>query len=500
MIVSTGNRRRSIQDLLGEHIEQSPIDKIHAAMDTLGGDPGGDTANGVAFCDRHANELCYVPELRAWFVFDAGVWGSADPELYMQAYAAERLQQASEQFRAAKLGGNDTEEERAEIAMSRAGSLFNDRRAQERALRQARPHMSVSSARFNRTPHLIGVSNGVLDLKAERLISAPATEFISKRMGCAFDPDARAPIWDQFMREVLPDEEERAFYQRSVGASLYGAIYDNGLVFMLGESGDNGKSVTCNVKTRLFGSYCMIAGADLLLQTKHDSETKRLYAGLSMGPRMVLINEIPKHAVWDDKKIKDVASRDDLQTRKLFGEVYSFTPTHHVFVRGNHAPGSQDSGDAFWKRIWPVTFGVQIPKSKQIAGLDDKIAATELSGVLNWALQGARAWREDGKSSGSVGRLILPQSMKDARDRYRAKTDYVQRWLNERTEPGKQTGTSRALLWKDYESFCLGCGMRSAGVDRAFYDELRGRGFILGMSGGLRVVRHLRLKSERFDR
>lgn len=491
-------RRRTLKDILGPFDEPTPLDTIQSAIDTLGGDPGGDTANGVAFYERHREKLCWNPETKRWHAFRAGVWTPDNEELHMQAFAAERLEEASRRFRQAKLSGDDKDEEDAERAMSKAGMLFNDRRAQERALKQARPHMAIPSARFNRTPHLLGVGNGVLDLLKLTLVQAPASEYISKRMGCDYDPDAKAPMWNRFICEVLDNADERKFFQRCIGAALFGVILDNGIVFMLGESGDNGKSVACNVLTRLFGGYCMIAGADLLLQTKHDSETKRLYAALSMGPRLVLINEIPKHAVWDDKKLKDVASRDDLQARKLFGEVYSFTPTHHVFVRGNHAPGSQDSGDAFWKRIWPVTFDVQIPKSKQIAGLDDKIAAHELPGVLNWALEGAREWRADGEASGSMGRLVLPACVKDARERYRAKTDYVARWLREFTEDGEQSGTPRAELWASYRAFLLSVGMKNPGVDRAFFDELRARGIPEGKSDGVRVFRHIRLKGERF--
>lgn len=492
----TTKTRRNLSALLGERDELTPLDHIESASKII---DGGDTTHGFEFQQRHGDALCFVPQLKTWFAFVDGVWAPADPEVMMQAYSAERVEKAAKAFRIAKRIGDEDAEAKAKDAMARDSALFKDRRAQDRALKQARPHMCVDSSRFNRTPHLLGVRNGVLNLKSETLVSAPASEFISKRMGCDYDPDASAPLWLRFIRDVLPDDEERAFFQRCIGAALFGAIYDNGLVFMLGESGDNGKSVACNVLTRLFGDYCMIAGADLLLQTKHDSETKRLYAALSMGPRLVLINEIPKHAVWDDKKIKDVASRDDLQARKLYGEAFSFTPTHHVFVRGNHAPGSQDSGDAFWKRIWPVTFGVQIPKAKQIAGLDDKIAAGELPGVLNWALDGADAWRADGKASGSVGRLVLPPGVKQARERYRTKTDYMARWLAECTEDAGQKGEARAALWKSYEGFCLSCGLRSGGLDREFYDELEKRGFRRGVSNGVRVFRGLRIAESRFQ-
>lgn len=485
--------RRSIAELLGD---PTPLDHIESAARIV---EDGDTAIGFAFFERYGAGLCFVPQLGTWFAFSEGVWSPADPETLMQEFAAERVREAAEQYTLdIRRAHDDDAKKAAQQKMQRKTSLFKSRRTQEQAIKQARPHMTVAAARFNRTPHLLGVANGVLNLLTMEMIQAPAREYISKRMGCDYDPKAKAPKWNRFIRDVLPDDAERDFFQRAVGAALFGTILDNGIVFMLGETGDNGKSVACNVLTRLFGDYCMIAGADLLLQTKHDSETKRLYAGLSLGPRLVLINEIPKHAVWDDKKLKDIASRDDLQARRLFGEVFSFTPTYRVFVRGNHAPGAQDNGDAFWKRIWPVTFGKKIPKEKQIPGLDDKIAAEELAGVLNWALAGAAAWREAGAASGATGRLELPESVVRAREHYRAKTDYVAAWLLECTEDAHGASAPRAELWESYKSFCYAAGLRSAGLDRELFEELERRGYVRGAVKGVRVFRGLRLKGERF--
>ena len=161
--------------------------------------------------------------------------------------------------------------------------------------------------------------------------------------------------------------------------------------------------------------------------------------------------------------------------------------------------GSQDSGDAFWKRIWPVTFGVQIPKARQVAGLDDKIAARELPGVLNWALQGARAWREAGRESGSLGRLTLPKGVREARERYRGKTDYFAQWLIECTGESRDAKEARGELWASYKDFLLASGLRSVGLDREFYEELERRGYTRGAVRGVRVFRGLRLKGRHFD-
>lgn len=122
-----------------------------------------------------------------------------------------------------------------------------------------------------------------------------------------------------------------------------------------------------------------------------------------------------------------------------------------------------------------------------------------MPGVLNWALEGARAWRADGEARGSLGRLVLPQSVIDARQRYRSKTDYIGRWLLERTEEIDGERETTETLWASYRDFCYASGLRSAGLDRELFDELEKRGYRRGRSNGVRVFRGLRMLKERFN-
>jgi phage/plasmid-associated DNA primase len=145
-----------------------------------------------------------------------------------------------------------------------------------------------------------------------------------------------------------------------------------------------------------------------------------------------------------------------------------------------------------------VTFGEKIPKAKQIPGLDDKIAARELDGVLNWALEGAAAWREAGAACDAMGRLELPKSVVETRERYRAKTDYVARWLLECTEEGADFREARTELWASYRQFVTEAGLRNPGIDREFYEDLARRDYRRSAHAGVRVFRGLRLKGEHF--
>src|SRR5262249_6699482 len=52
-------------------------------------------------------------------------------------------------------------------------------------------------------PLLLGVENGVIDLRTGVFRPAEREDYITKRCGVAFDPLATCPNWDAFLRQIL---------------------------------------------------------------------------------------------------------------------------------------------------------------------------------------------------------------------------------------------------------------------------------------------------------
>lgn len=452
---------RSIADLLGPEPTETPLDVIARAVDTLGDDFGGDTLNGYAFAERHAGEFVFVPESKAWLQFDGVRWTPGNADEAMQAFAADRMDKAL----AAEMNAS-TEENKA--ATKAAMKLLHDRSRQQSALASASALSSMRAhvAEFDRHALLLGVRNGVVDLARGRLAASGPEQRISRCAGAAFDPRAHCDQWRAFLETVLPDAEVREFVQRAVGYSLTGLVDEEIIVFMRGV-GANGKSVFANVLAALFGDYEMTAGSDLLVKTKHDSQYERERARLP-GARLVLINEVAQGDVWDDMKIKQIASREKIPARKLYGEGFDFMPSHTIWIRGNHAPGAHDAGHAFWRRMVPVHFGVRIPPRRQIADLDRRIIASELPGVLNWAVEGCLAWQSSG--------LRIPDSIERERRSYRESTDIIGQWLQQRTERDADARTPIADAYADYRLFCHSSGA-SPGYINLFSQAMNERGY-----------------------
>lgn len=355
--------------------------------------------------------------------------------------SARMLTQARRDFQ------DDPDDKRRQSILGAATRLHRSAPSLERMIQMARsePEMSVASPlEFDRNPDLLTCSNGVLDLLTGELRPTRPQDRVSKLAGASFDPDARAPLWEAFLETVLPDQEVREFVRRAVGYTLTGLV-DEEAFFVAYGTGANGKSVFANVIAAMLGEFSASFGPELVTRQKHENEAKRADARLP-GLRLALVNETQAGDLWDAGRLKMLASRERMSARELYREGFDFMPTAKLWIRTNHLPGSLDAGDGFWRRCLPIPFTEQIPPEKRIPDLDRQIIASELSGVLNWALEGALAWRKGG--------LQPPPSIRSEVEAYREETDLLGQWLSERTERDEHARVAVAAAFHDYEAFC----------------------------------------------
>lgn len=460
-------RRPSIAELLGDDLPTDPESAIVAAKEALGEGFGGDTLTGHAFADAHRGHLVYVPESGHWLEFDGARFAPCDPGGLMQAFAASAAVKAVEAQVNQRRNRRQTLQ--AQELAKQMTHLLRTRAKQTAALASAAelPAVRAAANTLDADPWLLGVPNGVMDLRRGRLVAAEPGQRITKQAGAPFDPEARAPQWQAFLKRALPDPEMRAFARRAVGYSLIGVVDEEKLFFAYGP-GASGKSTFANVVEALFGDYAVAVNKALLVRGQFsDSESERQVTRLH-GVRLASINETSRGDVFDDYKVKKVTSRERIAARRLYAEAFDFMPTHTTWLRGNFLPGVQDAGDGFWRRLVPIEFGQQIPAAERIPDLDRRIIAEELPGVLAWAVRGAMEWQESG--------LGIPKPILAAVESYREATDLFGAWLDECTKRDPRSKTKTSDLFDSWTQFSHRNGI-SSGITRAFADELARRGY-----------------------
>ena len=424
----------------------------------------GDVSNGAAHAKRMRGKVLYVSATAQHLSWTEQRWAAQTPEDVM----ADAKETTAHIFAEAAKAVRDDPSDRNRQLLHKASALHASAPAIMRmeAMSRSEPGMSVASpAEFDLDPYILTLPNGILDLRTGALRQAVPQDRVSRLAGCAYDPDATAPMLMDVLDRILPDKQVREFVRRAIGYTLTGSVEEEKF-FMCHGVGANGKSTFANIIAAMMHEYAGSFGAALVTRNKNENEAARMIARLP-GLRLALVNETAIGDLWDSARLKELASRERIAARLLYKESFDFFPTQKLWIRTNHLPGSLDAGDGFWRRCIPIPFTVQIPEADLIRDLDKRIIATELPGVLNWALQGAMEWFKSG--------LAVPKVITQSAQSYREETDVLGLWMDERTKPDAKAKVPVREAFADYEDFCQSQGM-SAGSAMTFSRAMTDRG------------------------
>lgn len=304
------------------------------------------------------------------------------------------------------------------------------------------PRLVANPDEFDRDPWLLNVQNGTLDLRTGDIRPHRQSDKLTKIAGASYDPDATAPRWEQFLVEIQPDPDMRAWLQRWFGYCLTGSIAEQVMMFALGD-GNNGKNVLLDTLKLVMGDYAATSAPDLLVLKSND-EHPTGFADLQ-GHRLMLVSEIDHGRKWAEATIKRLTGDKTIKARHMRKDFYEFEATHKFVVLANGKPEMQGTDHGIWRRIRLAPFGTIIPEDKKDEQLLVKLTA-ERDGILAWAVRGCRLWQRE--------RLGQAPEMRKAVAAYRADQDQVGEWLSERC----MCVCGDDYLWDEASGVCNKCG------------------------------------------
>lgn len=373
-----------------------------------------DVGNAERLLFQYGDDLRYCPEHKRWYIWNGIHWR---PDR-----GGEVLNRAKDVPRGIYAEAASEPDENRRRALAAHAT-----RSENRARIEAMPALALTSERvrrganeFDPDPGALGVPNGTVDLRTGELREPRREDHITKCAGVAFDPAARSPRWDAFLDRIMAgDAELIAFLQRVVGYLLTGLTSEQCLFLFLG-SGANGKSVFLNVMQRLLGDYARQTPAETLMVRDGRSASNDI--ARLQGARLVCTSEVEDGQRFAESLVKQLTGQDVITGRFLYAEPFEFRPQFKIAIAGNHPPIIRGDDPAAWRRIKLVPFTVTIPEDERDPELVDKLCA-ELPGILNWALEGLRDWREHG--------LQPPEAVRAATEEYRTDMDVLRAWIDE---------------------------------------------------------------------
>lgn len=390
----------------------------------------------------------------------------------------------------------------------------HDKKAFERFQKQFLSHRAItgiynicvdyatkSKKQLNTKHFLLNVKNGTIDLKTKEFYEHEPADYFTKQATVIYDPHAKCPHFQKFLREIFREDHETiAYIQRIIGYCLTGDVREQCFFIFYG-GGANGKSTLLDIIRYVFGDYFSTTNSEAFMKTAIEGSKPTPEIALLEHIRLGSITETGDGDNINGRLMKTLSGEEKVTARKLHNNPSEQDITFKLIISTNHKPNIHETDDGTWRRIRLIEFGAHFYRADdpdapahaliQDLSLKEKLKG-ELSGILNWAIDGCIEWQRHG--------LQTPDSVKDAIAEYRIEQDVVGRFLKECCE--KKTDT-RVRLTDIYVKFCEWCknNGHQSGSKQRLSKKLKDRGYGKeeNSTGGNTFILGLSIKPEEMN-
>ncbi|MCF0129742.1 MAG: DNA primase, partial [Pseudobutyrivibrio sp.] len=195
------------------------------------------------------------------------------------------------------------------------------------------------------------------------------------------------------------------------------------------------------------------------------------------GCRFLNASEPPKRMLFDSALVKNFVGNDTITARFLHESEFEFKPTFKLFMNTNYLPLITDDTMFSGSKVHVISFDRHFDEQEQDKELKNRLReADNMSGILNWCIDGLKAFYEHG--------AIPPSSVIEATNQYRNHSDKIGNFFDEVMEKSEEN-CKAGDVYNYYRDWCDDNGLR-AESKQSFFEELRSRN-LFAERGSVRV-------------
>jgi P4 family phage/plasmid primase-like protien len=430
--------------------------------------PLTEVGDAECFADLYQDQVRFDHRRGRWLLSDeaSGIW-MPDPVERLTQMTVEMMR--TRQYQSLKL--KDDEKKKAIAWTIRGESRFRLKNALD--LARSVPPIADSGEHWDEDPFLLGVQNGVIDLRTGHWRKATAADRVTMRVQVAYDPNATCPLWLNTLAEIFAPADDLFkveysykminFVQRAVGYSITGDCREECCFFAWG-GGRNGKGTVMNTLALLFGDYTDDMPYSTLEKSDRGSGIPNDVAKLA-GKRFITCSEVNEFNL-NENRIKALTGRDPITARFLHREFFTFIPVCKIWIATNNKPQIAGQDDGIWSRIHLIPFVQQFDETRANKQLKDQLRE-ELPGILNWIVDGTLKWLRDG--------LNPPDTVKKATAAYRDESNPITPFIESRCVVDKNLKMQVRPAFDEYEGFCNATGVERRLSSIRFFEAMEKR-------------------------
>lgn len=315
---------------------------------------------------------------------------------------------------------------------------------------------------MNTMRNFINLKNGMLSLDRFELLPHHPSYLSTVQLPIDYDPEAVAPTFMQFIREITIDDEELIRVHQEILGYLLSAETKAEKAFFFYGSGANGKSVLTAIITQLVGKENMSS-----IPLAEFGQQFGLEGLINKTVNIAAENELGGKALKTEN-FKAIVSGDTITINIKYHPAISYKPHCKLVFVVNALPDSMDVTNGFFRKLIIVPFNRTFKPNERNVNLLQELLK-ELPGILNWAIKGLKRLRENNYQFSQcrvieechrtyyaeqnpvreffLEHVVLKEGTRTKRSDF---YDKYLRWLNMQGIDDKRT-KSRQIFWKYFK-------------------------------------------------
>jgi P4 family phage/plasmid primase-like protien len=292
------------------------------------------------------------------------------------------------------------------------------------------------------TTNKLAVNNGILNLNTLEIEQPNPGEFILTKLPVTYDKIAQCQTILKFLKDVF-GEDQQAVIQEFIGYCLLKAMPFHKAVMLIGE-GANGKSTFLSLLKAFLGAE------NTAHATLQDLCNSRFASAQLFGKLANLCADLPGTAIASSGSFKTLTGADTISAEFKHKPAFNFMNYAKMLFSANKIPEVTEDTLAFFRR-WLILIcqNIFLGENCDPKILEKITTPQELSGLLNYALEGLKRLLEKGQ-------FCISETIDDMRATYIRKSNSAKAFIEEQLYYENDPNVF-VVETELYQSFILWC-------------------------------------------
>jgi P4 family phage/plasmid primase-like protien len=317
--------------------------------------------------------VCANISKKVWFEFDNHRWRRIENGIELRKKISDELPEMFEKQKKQmieELNENDNDDQITKVRKLFAKMISNLKCAtfKNNVMKECEEvfYNGEFLNRLDKNPYLICFENGVYDLAKGIFREGRPDDYLTMSTKYDYkdfkDDDIEISEVHDFVSKIFPTRELKDFFIRSSAIELQGGNINKTFIVMSGV-GDNGKSITIELKELAYGDYAIKLPTSLITGKRTQSSGATPELDRINGVRFAVLQEPDSKDVINIGMLKELTGNDSMYVRGLYSTGRDIKPMFKLVLVCNKLPRLPCDDPATWNRIRVMEFQSRFPKN-----------------------------------------------------------------------------------------------------------------------------------------